>query len=290
MSGGFGGYAASPSPGVGVPVCPRHPDRVSYLNCQRCGRPVCTECQRPAPVGVHCVDCVRQAERAAPVRRTVLGGRARAGRPVITIGVIAACVAIHLLQYISFDVYALVYRNLVFVPAISHLEPHRFLTAAFLHGSIMHLAFNMYALWIVGGFLEQMLGRWRYVVLFVLSAIGGSVAYLLFATPGEPSWLAQVVGASGAVFGLFAAITLVLRRTGRNASQIVVLIAINAVLGFVIPNVAWQAHLGGLLTGAALGAVFCYSPQRSRQAWAIAASVLVAVLLVALAVLRYALV
>lgn len=276
----------TPGQAGGAPVCPRHPDRVSYVSCQRCGRPVCPECQRPAPVGVQCVDCVRDAERAMPQRRTVFGGRARAGRPVVTIGFIGLCV----LAYLVGGFLPGIRQELVFAPVLGNIEPVRFLGAAFLHSGFLHLAVNMYALWILGSVLEPALGRWRFTVLYLLSALGGSVAVLLLADPAADSWRTGVVGASGAVFGLFAAIGLVLRKLGRDATQILVLLVINAVLGFVIPGISWQAHLGGLITGGVLAAGFVYAPKGRRAVIAVSASIAVLVLLVVLTVVKYSLV
>ena len=267
------------------PVCPRHPDRVSYVRCQRCGRPTCPECQRPAAVGVQCVDCVSQAQAAAPRQRTVFGGRVRQGRPVITLGVIGLCVA----AYVLLSAVPEWRSYLVFAPFAGEPEPWRFVSAAFLHGGFLHLALNMYALWIVGSVLEPALGRWRFVALYLLSAVGGSVAVLLFAAPSDLSWITPVVGASGAVFGLFGAIAMVLRRLGRDATQIVILVVINGVLGFMIPNIAWQAHLGGLVTGLVLAAAYVYAPKERRTSVAVFATAALAVLVVALAVLKYAL-
>lgn len=258
-AGGWGlpGQPGQPGqPAAGQPVCPRHPDRVSYVTCQRCGRPVCAECQRPATVGVHCVDCVREAARNRPVARTVFGGVSRPGRLVVTLTIIVACTALELLRYLAPDVYAEVFRQLVFAPRFGLTDPYRFFTATLLHGGILHLAFNMYALWLMGTQLEPALGRLRFATLYVLSALGGTVGYLVIAGPNAPA----VVGASGAVFGLFAAFAVLLRRLGRDARGILVVIALNLVLGFVVAGVAWQAHLGGLVVGAVLGLIFGYLP------------------------------
>ena len=268
-----------------VPVCPRHPDRVSYVRCQRCGRPACPECQRPAAVGIQCVDCVNEARSRVPRTRTVLGGRAREGRPVITLTIIALCVVVYLAQRVPG---LMVTLNFIFMPALGDQQPYRFLSSAFLHGGTLHLALNMYALWLVGSVLEPALGRWRFVALYVLSAIGGSVAVLLLANPTGPSWGTSVVGASGAVFGLFSAIFLVLRRLGRDATQILVLIALNFVIGFVIAGISWQSHLGGAITGAGLAAAYAYAPRRHRTLVSVAATVGVALLLAVLTVARYA--
>lgn len=266
-----------------MPVCPRHPDRISYVRCQRCERPVCPECQRPASVGVRCVDCARQAQAAAPQVRTTLGGRSRSGRPVVTLTIIAVCVLVYLAQRLP-DVTGM----FAFTPALAEGEPWRFLTAAFLHGGTLHLALNMYALWIIGTALEPVLGRWRFTALYLLSALGGSTAVLLLANPVEQSWGTYVVGASGAVFGLFAAIFIVMRRFGRDATQILILLVINFVLGFIIANVSWQSHLGGAVVGALLAMVYAYAPRENRTALGVAATAVMAVLLLGLVVLRYA--
>lgn len=268
-------------------MCPRHPDRVSYVRCQRCGRPACPECQRPAAVGVQCVDCVRDAARQAPTQRTALGGKVRGGPPVVTFTIIGLCVVSWILQLVVGRAWTQMWW---FAPVAAEGEAYRFLTSAFLHStSPVHILFNMYALWVTGPFLEQMLGRWRFVALYVLSAIGGSVGYLLLAGgPLNPMWCQAVVGASGAVFGLFGAILLVLRRTGRNAMQIIVLIGINFAIGLYFPGIAWQAHLGGLVVGLALGAAYAYAPKDRRVIVSGAATIVVAAVLAVAAWITYA--
>lgn len=246
--------AGPPSGSGGPPVCPRHPDRESYVRCQRCERPTCPECQREAPVGVQCVDCVRLAARQSPSATTAFGGTVRSGRPVVTLTVMGLCLVVYLLQRVSPDVTL----RFAFAPALAAVEPWRFLTAAFLHspGSLLHIGFNLYALYLTGPFLEQVLGRVRFAALYLLSALGGSVGYLVLTGPTA----GFTVGASGAVFGLFAALLVVQRRLGRRSGQIVGLLVINFVLGLVVPNIAWQAHLGGLLTGGAVAAALVVVP------------------------------
>jgi membrane associated rhomboid family serine protease len=249
-------------PDQDVPVCPRHPDRVSYVRCQRCGRPACPECQRPAAVGIQCIDCVREAQRNAPVSKTLFGGTVRQGRPLVTFSLIGACVALFAAQLAIPGVtdalaYAGIYTSQFVAP-----EPWRMLTAAFLHstGFLLHIGFNMYALWIMGQALEPLLGRARFLALYLIAALGGSVAVLLLTNP-----LQGVVGASGAVFGLFGAMLIVQRRRGGDVRQLVVLIAINTVLGFVVSGISWQAHLGGLLAGGAAAAIIAYTPRGTRR-------------------------
>lgn len=257
-----------PAPDAGsqqAPVCPRHTDRVSYVRCQRCGRPACAECQRPAAVGFQCVDCVREQAAGAPVRRNAFGGVARGGTP-ITYTLIGLCVLVFLLQLVVPGLTRAFAYAPVFTAGAGGVipaEPWRMLTAAFLHsqGSFLHIAFNMYALYILGKVLEPAMGRARFLALYLVSAVGGSLGVLLLSSPMQ-----YVVGASGAVFGLFGALFIVQRKRGGDIRQIVVLIAINAVLGFVVPGIAWQAHLGGLLAGAACAAVIAYAPRGPRQA------------------------
>ncbi|MCC2313493.1 rhomboid family intramembrane serine protease [Cellulomonas xiejunii] len=261
-----GGPVAGSSgvPGDGTqqpPVCPRHPDRVAYVRCQRCGRPACPQCQRPAAVGVHCVDCVAEAARTSREGRTAFGGRVRGGRPVVTLTIIGLCVASYVLQLVV----AGWTSRWAFSPVAGAYEPWRFITAAFLHspGQVFHILFNMIALWMVGPYLEATLGRARFATLYLVSALGGSVGAVLLA-PATGTWLTAMVGASGAVFGMFGAVLVVLRRTGRDAGPIIGILVLNGVLGFVLPGIAWQAHLGGLVVGALLGAAYAYAPRERR--------------------------
>lgn len=265
----YGIPAAEPS--AQVPVCPRHPDRPSYVRCQRCGRPACPDCQRAAAVGFQCVDCVNETARTTPEVRTVYGGAVATGKPRVTFGIIAVCAVVYALQWlipgqVVYEQFA--YNNVFATPQYGVFEPWRMLTAAFLHSpdSLLHIILNMYTLWIFGQALEPLLGRARFLALYLISAVGGSVGYLLLnpvLIPGQG--LVGVVGASGAIFGLFGAMLLVQRHRGGETRQLWVLIAINGVIGFLIPQIAWQAHLGGLITGGLCAAVLAYTPRGPRQ-------------------------
>lgn len=247
-------------PATGIPVCPRHPDRVSYVSCQRCGRPTCPECQRSAAVGVQCVDCVHEASKSVPSRRTMFGGVTRAGRPVVTITMMAICVAMFAASWVIPKDF--IFQTFAYAPFLTESEPWRMVTSAFLHSSnLMHIAFNMYALWILGNALEPAFGRVRFLAVYLISAFAGSVGVLLL-SPIDTA----VVGASGAVFGLFGALFVVQRKRGGDVRQIVVLLLINAAIGF-LPGVgiAWQAHLGGLLAGALCTAAIAYAPAKQRN-------------------------
>ncbi|WP_248616830.1 rhomboid family intramembrane serine protease [Paraoerskovia marina] len=255
------------------------------MRCQRCVRPACPECQRPAAVGVQCVDCVKESARTTRSARTVFGGEIRQGRPVVTLTIIGICVVSWVLQLATGGAWT---ERWWFAPSIGQDEPWTFLTAAFLHStSPLHILFNMYALWIVGQYLEPAFGRARFITLYLLAAVGGQVGVLMLASPFDDSWRTAVVGASGAIFGLFGAIFFAMKKLGRNASQILVLIAINLALPLFIPNIAWQAHVGGLLVGLVLGAAYAYAPRDKRQLVAWLAPAVVGVVLLGLTVWKY---
>ena len=263
------------------PVCPRHPDTVAYVRCQRCDRPTCPACQVPSTVGVHCVDCARQSQAGRRQARTLLGGTVVSGS-VVTKVLIGLCVAAYAIQIL---VPALDFQ-LAFVPELAASEPWRFLTTAFLHANYMHLGFNMWALWVLGGVLEPVLGRWRFTAIYLLSALGGSTAIYWLSWPGTDSWITMTVGASGAVFGLCSTMFVVQRRFGRDTSGIVALLAINAVISFLGANISWQGHLGGLVVGGIVAAIYAWAPRGKRQSVGIAGTVAVAVVLVGLNIAR----
>ena len=261
----------SAEPSAQVPVCPRHPDRPSYVRCQRCGRPACPDCQRAAAVGFQCVDCVNETQRTTPEVRTVYGGAVAAGKPMVTFGIIAVCVVVYALQMLipgDWVYKQFAYNNIFAAPQYGAFEPWRMLTSAFLHSpdSLLHILLNMYTLWIFGQALEPILGRIRFLAVYLISAFGGSVGFLLLnplLVPGQG--LVGLVGASGAIFGLFGAMLLVQRQRGGDTRQLWILIAINGVIGFLVPHIAWQAHLGGLITGGLCAAVLAYAPRGPRR-------------------------
>lgn len=272
-----------------VPVCPRHPDRESYVRCQRCERPVCPECQRQAAVGVQCVDCAREGSRRVRTGRTVFGGRVSGGPPRVTKVLIGLCVLGFVLQRVP----GLgVTDALSFREYYAGAEPWRYLSGAFLHAvgtfGFLHIAMNMYALWLEGPYLEHAFGRARFAALYLVSAFAGHVGYQLL-TPalvqdGGGVFTTGAVGASGAVFGLFGALLLVQRRLRLPPGQVVGVLAVNLVFGFVAPGIAWQAHLGGLVGGAAVAAVLVYAPRERRALVQWGGIALVTLVLVALAV------
>lgn len=247
-------------------------------------------------MGVQCVDCVQQAAKQAPRTTSRFGAPVRGGasRPQATLTLIGLCIGMYVLQLVN----PAVTRELQFAPVVAADQPWRALTAAFLHSpsSLLHIAFNMFALYVIGQYLEPMLGRLRFVLLYLISALGGSVGVVLLASVPQ-GWFTPTVGASGAVFGLFAAVLVLNWRLGRETGGIVALLLINGALGFVLPNIAWQAHLGGALTGAALAGILALTSATGRDRAAVRRRalvwpgfVLVVVLLVAAAAWRIAVV
>ena len=225
---------------------------------------------RDAAVGHQCDECVREGAKAVrqprPQHRTT---------PVVTYGLIAINVVMFVLETVSSGVQSeLVLRS----PAVADGDLYRLLTSAFMHYGLTHLLFNMYALFIVGPPLEVWLGRLRFGALYALSALGGSVLVYLLSPLN-----AATAGASGAVFGLFAASFVVGKRLNLDVRWVVGLIVINLAFTFVIPlmggqNISWQGHIGGLVTGALVAAAYAYAPREGRTV--IQVSVTAAVLVV----------
>ncbi|GAA3637353.1 rhomboid family intramembrane serine protease [Microbacterium awajiense] len=257
--------------------CYRHPDRQSFVLCQRCLRTICPECQTPAAVGVICPECLRDqqkdrtpAQRKAERRWSRPAAVASDSRPLVTYAIIGITAVAYLIGLIP-GIGGVVVGYLQFwAPALypeftGVFQPWRLLTVALVHASFWHLGLNMLALWLIGRSLEPLLGRWRFIVLYLLSALGGSVAVALlsFGTP--------VVGASGAIFGLFGALLVIGRHLGANIAGIAIILGINLVIGFIPGfNVSWQAHVGGLVAGALVAFVYTRTRaarQRTLQIW-----------------------
>lgn len=261
------------------PTCYRHPNRETYIRCSRCERHICPDCMIAAPVGFHCPACVAEGAKTLRRARTTLGGEVTRTGDLVTKILIGINTAVFLGTLVAGNeltgrlaLYGLAgFRG----EAVGVLvgDYYRLITAAFLHEEIFHFGLNMYALWILGQMLEPLLGRWRFTALYLISALGGSAASLLALEPGQGSY-----GASGAVFGLLGGVYVINRKLGRDVSLVTGLLLLNVVIGFVVPGIDWRAHLGGLVTGAALSAVFAHAPATRRGMLSVVASV--AVLLV----------
>jgi membrane associated rhomboid family serine protease len=243
-----------------LPGCYRHPDRATGIRCTRCERPICTECMIAAPVGFQCPECVAGA--AAQTRQaTTIAGGALIGRPMVTYTLIGINLAVFLVQFtVGINAVAGDYGMWPVGIAVGG-EWWRLVTAAFLHGSFLHIAFNMYVLFALGPTLERILGHSRYLILYVLAAIGGGVASYVFSDMRTVS-----VGASGAIFGLMGALVVAGRRLRYDVTQVLVLLGINVVIGFIASGVDWRAHLGGLVTGALVAAIMVLPSPRHRMA------------------------
>jgi membrane associated rhomboid family serine protease len=263
-----------------LPGCYRHPQSPTGITCTRCDRPICAQCMVAAPVGFQCPECVAGAQATQRRAVTVAGG-SPISRPVITYALIGINVALYGLQTIVPN--GAITNNWSMWPAgIAYYgEWWRLMSGAFLHGSIMHILFNMYVLYALGPTLERILGHARYLALYLVAALGGAVASYLFTFVCTPS-----VGASGAIFGLMGALVVAGRRLRYDITQVLVLLAINLVIGFISPNVDWRAHIGGLIVGALVAAVFVWAPHAHRLLWQSAGVSGIVVVLVLLAIWR----
>ena len=269
--------------------CYRHPDRQSFVLCQRCLRTICPECQTPAAVGVVCPECLRdQQKTATPAQRKAerRWSRPRAvavsdTRPIVTYAIIGITGFFYLLQLIpgfgSIATESLLFGAPYLYPGLSGtFEPWRVFSVLLVHdpSGIWHVGLNMLALWMIGRSLEPLLGRWRFLSLYLIGGLGGSVAVALlgFSTP--------VVGASGAIYALFGALLIIGRHIGANITGIIVILGINLVITFMPllfgggVRVSWQAHLGGFLVGLLVAFIFTRTRaagQRTLQIWLLVA-------------------
>lgn len=266
--------------------------------CQRCMRTICPECQTPGAVGVICPECMAEQKKAqTPAQRKAQRrwSRPRAltatdSRPLVTYAIIGITLLVYLVTLIP-GVGSIVQQSLWFwAPALypeltGRFEPWRLLTAALVHSGIWHVGLNMLALFMIGRSLEPLLGRWRFLTLYVLGALGGSVAVALL------SFTTPVVGASGAIFALFGALVVIGRHIGANITGIAIVLGINLVIGFIPGfNVSWQAHVGGLVTGALVGLIYARTRsvrRRALQIWLLVALTLGLLALLLIPVLIY---
>lgn len=290
----------TPVPPAGTPVCYRHPGRETYIRCNRCDRPICPDCMREAAVGHQCPECVAEGRRTQRQTRTAFGGSTLGRQGYVTITLIAANVLMLLLSLASsrnpggavaggglggllggdtplMDKLAVIGQ--CGDPRVGPLAPcgvadgeyYRLFTAMFMHYGALHLLMNMYALWILGRSLEAFLGPVRFLALYLVAGLGGNVAAYVF-QPGALS-----AGASTAIFGLFAALFLVLRKLGLNAAAVLPIIIVNLVFTLTVPGISIAGHLGGFVVGGLIGAGLAYAPKEGRSAVQ-AATMVIAVL------------
>ncbi|MBV9022604.1 MAG: rhomboid family intramembrane serine protease [Streptomycetaceae bacterium] len=248
--------------------CYRHQERETGVRCSRCERPICPQCMTPASVGFHCPECVAQGRQAVTRPRTLAGGTVAANPRLITMILIGVNAVVFLLvqAYGNPLVNDLGLVPKAFDPYIGHTvgvaegQWYRLLAAVFLHQQLPHIGLNMLSLWWIGPSVEVALGRSRYLTLYLLSGLGGSALSFLLAPANEVG-----LGASGAIFGLLGAMFVLMRRLRLDVRPVVILIALNLIFTFTIPDIDWRAHVGGLITGAAIAYAMVHAP-RERQA------------------------
>ncbi len=299
----------------GVPTCYRHPDRETYIRCQRCDRPICPDCMRDAAVGFQCPTCVAQGAKETRSGRTAYGGR-RSANPALTSYVLIAINAAVWVAIVATGWHAsrLVDRLALtpvglcgsdadpgsfypgatsealcdrvgtdgaWLPGVADGAYWQLITSAFAHVEIWHIAFNMLALWFLGPQLELALGRARFLALYLVSGLAGSVVVLWFANETTAT-----LGASGAIFGLMGGLLVVAQKVGGDVQGLIGWLAINAVLTFLVPSVSWQGHLGGFVGGLIVAAVLIHAPRARRTPLQVAGISLVTVALLGAAAAR----
>ncbi|GAA1617719.1 rhomboid family intramembrane serine protease [Nonomuraea maheshkhaliensis] len=251
-------------PEQAVPTCYRHPDKETWVRCQRCERPICPDCMRDAAVGFQCPECVAEGNKGLRQARSTFGGNV-VRTPIVTYAILALNVLVFGAQYLTGDQ---VTAELAMWPAgvAVYDQYYRLITAAFVHGGVFHILFNCWALYVVGPYLERAFGHVRYTALYLISALGGSVLGLWLDPLTQPT-----VGASGAIFGLFAAVFVVGRKLNLDVRGIAVLIVINLAITFLVAGISWTGHIGGLITGALLSGALAYAPKNNRTLWQVLA-------------------
>jgi membrane associated rhomboid family serine protease len=258
-------------------VCYRHSNRETYISCQRCGRPICPDCMRSASVGFQCPECVKEGSKATRSGRTAYGGQ-RSANPALTTQVL---VGINLAVFVlivatGWGSSAWVTR-LGLVPdvactkgnifgcfavqeGVAHGSAWQLLTSMFTHVQLWHIGFNMAALWVLGPQLELAIGRSRFLALYFLSGLGASATTYWLAGPHS-----LTIGASGAIFGLMAALLVIAYKVVGNIQAMYAWIAGNVIITIIVPNVSWSGHLGGFVTGGLIGAALVYAPKDRRS-------------------------
>jgi membrane associated rhomboid family serine protease len=237
-------------------TCYRHPERATRVSCSECGRGICTDCMVFAPVGIRCPDHAGVTKGAARVSRGVRRVAYDGTGALVTKALIAANVLVYFANLAQgstlgqtsgslFEKGALFVSSPFLPGGLADGEWWRMITAAFLHGNVIHIGLNMVVLWIVGAPVEQAVGRGRFLALYLISGLAGSTGAVLL----DPH--AITVGASGAIFGILgAALILEWQRSYVLGGQALGLLVVNLVLTFAIPNISIGGHVGGLLGGA----------------------------------------
>ena len=262
---GWPGVQSGPNPSVEEPLgpntrCYQHPDRLAGAVCRSCGKPICSDCMVEAPVGWQCRKCVRRSARSTPVisYRPGTGGLVRPGNAPVTLALIAVNIVLYVVASSSAN---FAFHSYEIPLLIQQGQWYRLFSSFFVTNDFLDIALNMFSLYIIGRLVEPALEKWRYLAVYLLSGLGGSVATYLLGKLVEAS-----AGASGAIFGLIGAYFVLARRARLNTSGIVALIAINLVFDFTYSGINWLAHLGGLAVGAAVAAGFAAGGRQHKTA------------------------
>lgn len=286
-------HQQAPSPG-----CWWHPSRQTGLSCARCERPACPDCLREAAVGFQCVDCVQASRRQQRTQQKQYqaagyGTRTIAGaRPAPQAIVTPILIVLNVLVYVVTAAqarspmdnrFSTLFDSWVLAPAAvgQQGEWWRLLTSGFLHFGLIHIAVNMFSLWMIGRDLEILLGKVRFLAVYFLSMLGGSTAVFVFGDPGV-----STAGASGALYGLLGALLVAVLRLKLNPLTVVATIVLNLVITYAIPGISLFAHVGGLVTGAIVMVAMVFAPAKERSVWQAGALGVVLLALVGMVVLR----
>ncbi|MDH6134681.1 membrane associated rhomboid family serine protease [Kitasatospora sp. MAA4] len=262
--------SAQPAPAAHVlPGCYRHPERETGIGCSRCGRPICPQCMVNASVGFHCPECVSGGTAQVRSATTRFGGRpvrdgALVTKVLIGINLLVFVLAAYLYKPLQQD-FALYsvgpqFNGHLYGVAAGPDQWYRLLSATFLHIWPWHIASNMLALWWMGPTVERVLGRVRYLALYLVSGLAGSALAYLVAGDAMNS-----LGASGAIFGLFGATVVLYRASRQPLGPVVALIVFNLVITFSVPGIDWRAHVGGLVAGVLTGIGMMHAPRANRN-------------------------
>ena len=249
--------------------CYRHPNRESYVLCQRCGRTICSDCQTQAAVGVHCPECVNEARARMPKRKPaiVTAFRRTSDKPVVTYALLGVLAVTFLAQLVTGGLDGVIAGYSIFTPQLAGIQPWRMFTAIFVHVSLLQVLFNLLSVWLLGRILEPTVGRIPFLVIFLLSGLGGSMGTVLF--DGQ-----LYLGIGSAITGLIIGIFVIQYREGVNNWGIVVLVGLNLVYSVIVSSVLLPGIVGGILVGIASALIISRTRgvrQARTQAWLLAA-------------------
>jgi membrane associated rhomboid family serine protease len=265
---------------MSTPPCANHSARAASVVCAHCDKPICTDCMHQAPVGWQCPDCTSAGAKKSKVIRPFSSAN-RTGvigstnpTPVV-LALVAVCVVVFVIS--GFGKMSVIDR----FGGLSHQvyesrQYYRFFTSMFLHLNFLHVASNMVSLLIVGPAVEVMLGKSRFLALYLIAGLSGSVASYMFTPANSVS-----AGASGAIFGVMGAYVVLAHNRRQALAPVVALIVFNLVIGFT-GTIDWRDHLGGLVVGVLLTMAYDRGAhlRQGAQRLAVAAGASVGVLVV----------